>query len=39
LRNYNEIKSNNFEAKGKIPKYWDGKAAERIADILQQFSL
>jgi UDP-N-acetylglucosamine 2-epimerase (non-hydrolysing) len=34
LRNYNEIKSNNFEAKGKVPKYWDGKAAERIAKVI-----
>lgn len=35
LRNYNEIKSNNFEAKGKIPKYWDGKAAERIVTLIE----
>jgi len=30
LRNYNEIKSANFKAEGKIPKFWDGKVAERI---------
>lgn len=34
LTNYQELKANNFEAKGKIPKFWDGKAAERIAEIL-----
>lgn len=36
LKHYNEIKSNNFEAKGRIPKFWDGKAAERIADVLSE---
>jgi UDP-N-acetylglucosamine 2-epimerase (non-hydrolysing) len=36
LRHYNEIKANKFEAKGQIPKYWDGKAAERIAGILSE---
>jgi UDP-N-acetylglucosamine 2-epimerase (non-hydrolysing) len=39
LKHYNEIKAHNFEAKGRIPKFWDGKAAERIVDILKQFSL
>jgi UDP-N-acetylglucosamine 2-epimerase (non-hydrolysing) len=34
LKHYNEIKANNFEAKGKIPKFWDGKAAKRIARII-----
>jgi UDP-N-acetylglucosamine 2-epimerase (non-hydrolysing) len=34
LKHYNEIKADNFEAKGKIPKFWDGKAAERITMIL-----
>lgn len=34
LKYYNEIKAGNFEARGKIPKFWDGKAAERIIDVL-----
>ncbi|MBW8034278.1 MAG: UDP-N-acetylglucosamine 2-epimerase (non-hydrolyzing) [Planctomycetes bacterium] len=34
LRNYNEIKEVNFDVSGKIPKFWDGKAAERIAKVL-----
>ena len=34
LKHYNEIKDNGFEAKGRIPKFWDGKAAERIAKII-----
>ncbi|HBR18943.1 MAG: UDP-N-acetylglucosamine 2-epimerase [Planctomycetes bacterium GWC2_45_44] len=34
IKHYNQIKSANFEAKGRIPKFWDGKAAERIAQIL-----
>lgn len=34
LKHYNEIKAGNFEAKGRIPKFWDGKAAERIVNIL-----
>ena len=34
VKHYNEIKANNFTAKGKIPKLWDGKAAERIAEII-----
>jgi UDP-N-acetylglucosamine 2-epimerase (non-hydrolysing) len=34
LKHYNEIKANNFQAKGEIPKFWDGKAAERIATII-----
>ena len=33
LKHYNEIKANDFEAKGKIPKFWDGKAAERIVEV------
>jgi hypothetical protein len=34
LKHYNEIKLGNYSVKGKIPKFWDGKAAERIANIL-----
>jgi len=34
LKHYNQIKAENFETKGKIPKFWDGKAADRIADII-----
>ena len=36
LKHYNEIKANNFEAKGRIPKYWDGEAAKRIAAIISE---
>ena len=35
LKHYNEMKAHNFEAKGRIPKFWDGKAAERIARIIE----
>ena len=34
LKNYNQIKANNFDTQGKIPKFWDGKAAQRIAGII-----
>ena len=34
LNNYNEIKEAGFDVSGKIPKFWDGKAAERIAEII-----
>lgn len=34
LKNYNEIKEFNFDVSGQIPKFWDGKAAQRIADII-----
>jgi len=34
LNNYNEIKANNFAGNGNIPKFWDGKAAQRIAKVL-----
>jgi len=34
LKNYNEIKATNFDVAGNIPKFWDGKAAERIANII-----
>jgi UDP-N-acetylglucosamine 2-epimerase (non-hydrolysing) len=37
LKHYNQIKADHFEGKGKIPKYWDGKAAERIAEIIAAF--
>jgi len=32
LRSYQDIKSGN--AKGRVPKYWDGKAAQRIAETI-----
>ncbi len=38
LRNYNEIKSGGFSAMGKTPKFWDGKAAERIAEKIANIS-
>ena len=34
LNNYNEIKATQFDVAGKIPKFWDGKAAERIIDVI-----
>jgi UDP-N-acetylglucosamine 2-epimerase (non-hydrolysing) len=34
LRNYNELKAKDFSTAGKTPKFWDGKAAERIAGSL-----
>jgi len=34
LNNYNEIKAADFASKGDIPQFWDGKAAERIADVI-----
>ncbi|MBE0536465.1 MAG: UDP-N-acetylglucosamine 2-epimerase (non-hydrolyzing) [Phycisphaerae bacterium] len=34
LQNYRQIKAGKHSAKAKVPKYWDGKAAERIAGII-----
>ncbi|MBN2511710.1 MAG: UDP-N-acetylglucosamine 2-epimerase (non-hydrolyzing) [Sedimentisphaerales bacterium] len=34
LKHYRETKANAFESKGKIPRYWDGKAAERIVKVI-----
>jgi UDP-N-acetylglucosamine 2-epimerase (non-hydrolysing) len=34
LRHYNKIKVHNFTEKGKMPKFWDGKAAQRITQII-----
>jgi UDP-N-acetylglucosamine 2-epimerase (non-hydrolysing) len=34
LENYQQIKEQNFDVSGQIPKLWDGKAAERIAAII-----
>ncbi len=34
LINYNELKDKGFDVSGKIPKFWDGKAAQRIADVI-----
>ncbi|MFA5553193.1 MAG: UDP-N-acetylglucosamine 2-epimerase (non-hydrolyzing) [Phycisphaerae bacterium] len=34
LKKYNQIKSSDFEAKGSIPRLWDGKAAERIVEVI-----
>ncbi len=35
INTYKQISSGNAK-KGKIPKFWDGKAAERIAEIIAQ---
>ena len=32
LKHYNQIKADSFEAKGQIPKLWDGYAAEQIVE-------
>ncbi len=34
LRNYREIMGNRGGFKPRVPKFWDGKAAQRIADII-----
>ena len=34
LNAYNNVKSQDFCVKGKIPKYWDGNAAERISQVI-----
>lgn len=33
---YMSLKSRNFNVSGRIPKFWDGKAAQRIAEIIAQ---
>ncbi len=39
LAAYYELQSRNFNTSGRIPKFWDGKAAWRIADVIVQKSL
>jgi UDP-N-acetylglucosamine 2-epimerase (non-hydrolysing) len=34
LKHYNDIKAGGFNAEGRTPKFWDGKAAKRIAEII-----
>jgi len=34
LKNYNELKKSGFTVAGRVPKFWDGKAAMRIAEII-----
>jgi len=34
LRHYNELKASGFNVKGRIPKFWDGKAADRIVQMI-----
>lgn len=36
LKHYHEIKNSNFERGCAIPKFWDGKAAERIVEVLSR---
>lgn len=36
LKHYREIKANAYGSKGKIPRYWDGKAAERIVKVIDE---
>jgi len=34
LRAYTKLKEKNFNVSGRIPKFWDGKAAQRILDVI-----
>jgi UDP-N-acetylglucosamine 2-epimerase (non-hydrolysing) len=34
LAAYRKLKAGNFSVTGRIPRFWDGKAAQRIAEIL-----
>ena len=34
LANYGELKRTGFDVAGRLPKYWDGQAAERIMEII-----
>ena len=34
LKNYNELKARDFSLKANTPSLWDGKAAQRIAEII-----
>lgn len=38
LTNYNELKELKFDIRGQIPKFWDGKAADRIAAAILSIS-
>lgn len=38
LKHYTRLKSAQFAIKGKIPKFWDGKAAGRISETLLEFN-
>jgi UDP-N-acetylglucosamine 2-epimerase (non-hydrolysing) len=38
LKNYEQIKESKFDICGRIPKFWDGKAAQRIAAIIADIS-
>ena len=35
LRAFNEIQAAGGNSGGRIPKFWDGKSAERIAKIIR----
>lgn len=35
IANFEEIKGTDFNFKGRIPKFWDGKAANRIASVIR----
>jgi len=38
LSAYRELKARSFSVSGRIPRYWDGKAAERILEIIMKNS-
>lgn len=38
IKHYNEIKAAGFAVRGGTPKYWDGKAGERIVEIIAEKS-
>lgn len=36
VKNYREIRASSQDAAGRVPKLWDGKAAQRIAEIIAE---
>jgi UDP-N-acetylglucosamine 2-epimerase (non-hydrolysing) len=38
MKNYQQIRKAGKDIGGKIPKFWDGKAAKRIAEIISRIS-
>lgn len=36
LSAYRELKTKDFNVSGRIPRYWDGKAADRIVEIIMK---
>jgi UDP-N-acetylglucosamine 2-epimerase (non-hydrolysing) len=36
VKNYRQIKQAGGDVGGRVPKFWDGRAAERIAKIIAE---